>query len=157
MKFNYGKEDKAFRKEWSKLKQEYKAAGMSDESIERMYEFDREDFLRKRNLSIHEVFYRDIGDSDRYAEDLVDSLLTNSGKVAGIEDIEGQILPYFWLEEISDPTLHRRLCALKKKDLELLTLHAILGYSNTEIAKSQGLHPSVISRKIKRIKKILKK
>ena len=156
MRFNYAKEDRAFRNEWTRLRAEYKAAGMSDDSIERMYEFDREEFRRKRTLSRHEVFYCDVCNSDRPA-DFVDFLLASRGKVVMIEDIGVQVLPYFWLEEISDPTLHKKLCALKKKDLELITMYAILGYTETDIARKEGTHPSVVSRKIKRIKKELKK
>ena len=40
MGFHYGYEKKKFDKEWTRLEQEYRAAGMSDTQIAAMREYD---------------------------------------------------------------------------------------------------------------------
>ena len=50
MKFNYGQEKKRFDKNWEALRKEYREAGMAEESIQAMHDFDWEDFKRERLL-----------------------------------------------------------------------------------------------------------
>lgn len=53
MGFNYASEKKKFTKKWDKLRKEYKAAGMSEQDIQVMYEFDLKVFRNNRNECNH--------------------------------------------------------------------------------------------------------
>ena len=45
---------------------------------------------------------------------------------------------YGWIEEVDDPSIYKQLQALRKADLELLTLIVVDGFSQTEIAAVLG-------------------
>ena len=63
---------------------------------------------------------------------------------------------YAWVSAIEDAVLARRLSKISSEDLELLTLYAIEGHTQKEIALLLRRNQSVISRKINRIKNFLK-
>ena len=44
MSFNKGYELKKFEAHWEKLRIEYAAAGMTEEAIQKMYDYDRQQF-----------------------------------------------------------------------------------------------------------------
>ena len=68
MGFNYASEKKKFENRWKKLKTEYMEAGMSDDAIQQMYEYDLKEFRNKRIISIHEQAFDGLQDSN---EDVV--------------------------------------------------------------------------------------
>lgn len=51
MEFNYGLERKRFEREWNKLRQQYRKAGMDEEAIAEMYAFDLELFNDERAIA----------------------------------------------------------------------------------------------------------
>ena len=53
MKFNKGHELKKFEARWAKLHVEYAAAGMAEEAIQKMYDYDRQMFNAERNNLEH--------------------------------------------------------------------------------------------------------
>ena len=63
MGFNYALEKAKFEREWNTLRAEYERAGMSEEKIEIMHDFDWTQFKKERIYSIHKqefrVFYCD--------------------------------------------------------------------------------------------------
>ena len=127
MGFNYAKEKKKFDLEWEILQKEYADAGMDPSAIEAMHSYDWGMFLSRRTYENH----------------------TQDEK-----DFQGR---YAWIDTIEDAGLLKKLSRLSKQDLELLTLYAIEGCTQTEIALLLHLNQSVISRKINRIKKFFKK
>ena len=64
---------------------------------------------------------------------------------------------YAWINAIEDAFLSAKLSKLSEQDLKLLTLYAIEGYTQAEIALLLKRNQSVISRKINRLKNFLKK
>jgi len=60
-----------------------------------------------------------------------------------------------WVEEVDDPALVERLKVLSQKNLEVLTLYMLEGYSQIEIASRLNLSQQNISRRIARLKKHL--
>lgn len=56
MKFNYAVEKKKFEEEWSKQEKEFKAAGMSDEVIQEIWELDYKEFKSRRVFCAHNQF-----------------------------------------------------------------------------------------------------
>ena len=53
MAFNKGYELKMFEARWAKLHTEYTAAGMSEDAIQQMYDYDRQMFNAERTHSDH--------------------------------------------------------------------------------------------------------
>ena len=53
MRFNNGLERKRFENNWEKLRIEYRQAGMDEEAIEAMYEFDLEQYRSRRRYMEH--------------------------------------------------------------------------------------------------------
>lgn len=154
MGFHYGKERRRFEAEWKKLREEYRSAGFPEESIEAMYAFDLETFRRQRRFENHNQALPTLGDEG------------DEGRISLFSKFEGLAVSFdesdfadrfAWVDGVSDPRLTYRLKQLKPSDLELLTLFAIEGYSQTEIARLQGCSQKNVSLKITRIKKFLRK
>lgn len=150
MGFNYAAEKKRFDREWDKLRREYTEAGMETWSIQLMYEFDMELFRSQRTYETHTQPIPDEYDPAQYAlfRKYVSSISTF--------DEECFVNRYAWIDTIDDQELAYKLSQLSVEDLELLTLYAIEGFSQSEIAKKMLCSQSVISRKLKRIKNLLK-
>ena len=53
MGFNYAKEHRKFEAKWKKLRKEYEEAGMDEDAIEQIYQFDREVFCSERSYGNH--------------------------------------------------------------------------------------------------------
>lgn len=51
MGFNYAKEKEKFDREWAKLRKDYAQAGMGEEAIQEMYEFDLAAFRSQRTCA----------------------------------------------------------------------------------------------------------
>nr|WP_300915324.1 sigma-70 family RNA polymerase sigma factor [uncultured Acetatifactor sp.] len=159
MSFNYGLEKKKFDREWDRLHKEYRAAGMDEAAIKAMYEFDWQRFNAERAYRNH-------------TQGMPDQRFDDDGDTAG-EDKSALLVKFFdsfaampkdtdderrdgWLDEIESEELSAALRRLSTEDIELLTLYAFDGYGVTEIAAMQGVTHPTISKKLKRIKKILK-
>ena len=154
MGFNYAKEKTQFEAAWEKLQKEYEDAGMAPEDIQSMRAYDWEMFLSRRNYENHTQSLPDTYFSD---EDEQSSLLRKFSLLTISFDENDFPGRYAWIDTVSSAGLSSKLKALSATDLELLTLYAIDGRTQTEIASLLGRDQSVISRKIKRIKKFLKK
>ena len=155
MAFNYAKEKRDFDREWSKLRDEYKAVGMTTADIEELYKFDLNWFCSRRRFINHtqslpaEVIE---GEDSREQSSLLRKFATFS--VSLDESAMGG--RYGWVEEIDNSRLLDKLRKLSYEDLELLTLLAIDGHTQTEIALFKGCSQNAISKKYLRIKKVLK-
>ena len=156
MAWNNGLERMKFEAEQKKLAAEYRAAGMSEEQIRQMYEFDLEVFNSNRRFAEHTQQFPespfedgDEGQSplyERFPEVLTVTmdLPTNSSR-------------YWWIEEIDDPKLAKVARALSAEDLELITLYAYEDLTVREIAVKTGIPKSTVFQRIERLRKFFKK
>lgn len=157
MSFNYGLERKKFEREWTKLRIEYAEAGMSDDAIQQMYEYDLSVFNRKRADAKHEQPFDGLQDSnkDEVLEDR-NPLMEKYFKSLIVEDSYFVSSDRFsWIETIQNEDLYNKLSSLSNNDKELLTLIVIDELGIREIARMQNKAASTISEKFNRIKKIL--
>lgn len=158
MNYNHALEEKRFNKRWEVLAKEYKAAGMSEEAIQQMWEFDRKEFNSNRVFCVHnqymELAIKEDGD-----------LLEEGKSIIGIKVIKDYTTEssslnsnsrYGWIDEIENEMLFKAVKGLKQEEIELLTLYVYDGYTVVEIARMQGVSHQSISKKITRLKKILK-
>lgn len=159
MGFNNGLERKRFEAMWKKLRAEYAAAGMDEAAIEEMYQFDLDTFRSDRRYGEHTQAmpsqqFEDDGDpADESNSALLVKFFDSFAVMPQDTDDERR---YSWLDEIEAEALSARLQKLSFEDIELLTLYIFDGYSTTEIAALQGIAHQNVSKKIRRIKKILK-
>lgn len=56
MKFNYQTEKRKFESRWQSLRDEYRRAGMSDEAINAMYNYDWDMFKKERVFCRHNQY-----------------------------------------------------------------------------------------------------
>ena len=127
---------------------------MVPEDIESMRAYDWEMFLSRRNYENHT---QPLPDTYFMDDDERSSLFRRFASLTTSFDENDFPGRYAWINAIGSAELGSKLKALSAEDLELITLSAIEGRTQAEIASLLGRDQSVISRKIKRIKKYLKK
>ncbi len=160
MKYNHGLAEKKFNIEWNKQATEYREAGMSEEMILQMYEYERSVFNSERRYMEHyeeaEFLWEETTDNSneeaqkaKMREKYIDVISVSMEESVQHGHAE-------WLEEIENEEMFAALSSIKKEDLELLTLFAMEGYTVGEIAKLKGVSHQTIGKKINRMKKFLK-
>ena len=158
MGFNYAAEKKKFETLWARLRREYRAAGMSDAAIQKMHDFDWEVFKQERIYRLHT---QDLGigifDEPSAEQDDKSALMKKFLESVSRWDDYTTASRYSWIEEVDDPSIYKQLQALRKADLELLTLIVVDGFSQTEIAAVLGCLPQNIFGRLKKIRKIFQK
>ena len=155
MGFNYAKEHRKFEAKWKKLRREYEEAGMDEDAIEQIYQFDLEVFCSERSYSNHTQPLPDMHVSENAADH--STLLRKFESLSCELDELAYSDRYFWIDTIEKTELATKLKQLTRPELELLTLSAIYEYKQWEIAWLLGCHQSVVSRRLKKIKKFLEK
>ena len=160
MAFNNGLERKRFEAKQKALRAEYERLGMSEEQIQKLYEYDLADFNSNRKNITHTqpMNLAELeADEDTNAESGRNPLFEKFKEALSVND-NGKLSQsrYGWIEEIDDPKLAEKLKNLSQDDLELLSLFVFDGYSQTEIAKIRGVSQGSVSQKISTIKKLLR-
>ena len=156
MSFNKGYELKKFEAHWEKLRIEYAAAGMTKEAIQKMYDYDRQQFNSERTFiepdaGIHRSCVM------KSSEEEASPLILRYQDAITVTDTYHETKSRFaWIGEIENEQLLTALETLKTEDLEIITMYAYEGYDITEISKVYGVSRPTISIKIKRITKFLK-
>ena len=156
MSFNKGYELKKFEAHWEKLRIEYAAAGMTEEAIQKMYDYDRQQFNSERTfIERTQEFTAPAYES---SEEEASPLMLRYQDAITVTDTYHETKSRFaWIGEIENERLLSALENLSEDDLKLLTFYAYDGYTVTEISKVLGVSQPTISIKIKRITNFLKK
>ncbi len=135
MSFNYGYEKKLFDKEWQKKQELMKSAGMSDDDIKKIYDFDWSWFKSIRSYQSHTIN------------------LNISHIPDDRTDFEKNLE---FMEQIENKTLLKAIKSLSQKDLNLLIQIVVEDKNQSEIAKDSGIYRSSIHYQLKKIKKQIK-
>ena len=155
MEFNYALERRKFETQWKLLRKQYQEAGMDEESIKQMYEFDLQWFNSerryiRRQADLPEDFsVYDLPDSD--TKMLAENVLPSSGTL--------HVLPAdrrWWFDEIEDAELLRKLMILSDSDIELLTAIVFEGKTQSQLAQIRSCSQKTISNYLHKIEEILK-
>ena len=156
MAFNKGYELKKFEARWEKLRIEYAAAGMTEYAIQKMYDYDRQQFNSERTFV--ERTQEFTAPAYEGSEEEASPLMLRYQEVTTTADTYHETTSKFaWIGEIENERLLSALENLSEDDLKLLTFYAYEGYTVTEISKVLGVSQPTISIKIKRITNFLKK
>ena len=120
MGFNNGFEHVRLENKWKKLRIQYREAGMSEEAIQEMYNFDvqvvnseQRYYRHSKDLAFNDADTEDTHSNDRYEEAIL------------MPDTYRETKSRFtWIGEIEDERLLSALEKLKEDDLKILTLYA---------------------------------
>lgn len=158
MKFNYGKEKRKFEAMWEKLRKEYKEAGMLDDDIQKMYEYDWEMFKKERVFCIHNQFMPDgVFENGDLKDEGQNPLLHKFKEQLSITDQYFRQEKRGWISEIENTSILYALGELSKEQMELLERSVIQGESIEKISEDTGLGYYVIANRLSRIKRKLSK
>ena len=156
MSYNNGLERKKFDLEQNKFRSEGFAAQMSREVIDEICKFDLAIHNSNRRYYEHTqpliLCGIDSGDMDN-TKNL--PLTKYESSLCIRDDASNFHSRFWWIEEIENTALSERIVTISKEELELLTLIVFDRYTQQEVAEMQGVNQSVISRKLRRIKKLL--
>ena len=155
MSFNKGYELKKFEAHWEKLRIEYTAAGMTEDAIQKMYEYDRQQFNTERT---HLERTQELStDTFECSEDENSPLMKRYQDAISVTDHYHETKSRFgWIGEIENEHLLSALESLSDDDIELLTLYVYAGYNTVELSKVYGIAQQNISKRILKITKFLK-
>jgi DNA-binding CsgD family transcriptional regulator len=155
MGFNYSREKLIFDREWEKLRGQYKKAGMNDEVIQELYDFDWSWFRMRRNYEnrVQAMPEEEIDEQNAETRSNLFQRFTSLYTSFDVMELSGR---YAWINTISDDALSRKLRDLSDYELELLTLLALEGYTQREIARKMHCSQNAISKRLIKIKRILK-
>ena len=156
MKWNNAKERKEFIKKQNKLHKEYLAAGMTEEQIKDLYEYDLGVYRNKRIEAIHtQKFDFDSAEFDDKETDnpLFQKFLEKISVLPEYSDTSR----FGWIEEVENDKLAKALKTLPIDELELLTEWLVDGKNQEEIAKKHSFKQGTISKKIAKLKEKIKK
>lgn len=156
MSFNKGYELKKFEAHWEKLRIEYAAAGMTEDAIQKMYDYDRQQFNAER---AHLERTQELStDTFECSEDENSPLMKRYREVTTVTDTYHETKSGFaWIGEIENERLLSALENLSEDDLKLLTLYVYEGYNESEISKVFNVSQPVIHKRIMKIAIFLKK
>ena len=156
MSFNKGYELKKFEAHWEKLRIEYAVAGMTEDAIQKMYDYDRQQFNAER---AHLERTQELStDTFECSEDENSPLMKRYREVTTVTDTYHETKSGFaWIGEIENERLLSALENLSGLDLKILTLYVYAGYTESEIAGELGGSKVAIHKRIEKITKLLKK
>lgn len=156
MGFYYAKEKKNFELQWKSLRKQYEAAGMSQEAIQAMYEYDRSVFNRERAYLNHT---QDIAmpSFDNTAESSSPLLKKYQDSISVTESYHETKSCFSWIGKIENEELLSALENLSDADLKLLTLYVYEGYTLTELSKVYRISSPAIYKRIRKIAASLKR
>lgn len=132
MKWNDGKERAKFNSEQQALREQYIAAGMTEEQIQEMYAFDLKVFNGKRREAEH----------------------TQTSDKLTVTMNFSDASRYSWIEEIEDEKLNAAIKNLSAEQIELLTEIVMSDKTASEIAREQHVSQQAISKRLKKIRNI---
>lgn len=157
MKWNDGKERALFEKEQAQKRKEYLAAGMTEEQIQVLRSYDEDWYRSRRREARHtqrlNITAFDEDDSDDEAQN---PLLKKFLHSFSVEDKHFESERFGWIEQIENKSLYKAVKSLSEMEKEILTELLYDGFTQEEIAQNFGRNQSSISRRIARLKKILK-
>ena len=155
MSFNKGYELKKFEAHWEKLRIEYAAAGMTEDAIQKMYDYDRQQFNAERT---HLERTQELStDTFECSEDENSPLMKQYREVTTVTDTYHETKSGFaWIGEIENERLLSALENLSEDDLKLLTLYVYEGYNESEISKAFNVSQPAIHKRIMKIAIFLK-
>lgn len=146
MEFNNGNERRKLNKKWERLRVQYQQAGMSEDAIQAMYDFDLGVLNSERSYVANTLAIVDDGDDNTGRKS---SDFKQYEKAITVTDTYHETRTRFaWVGEIKDKRLQEGLEKLSDEELRLITLYFRDEYSTVELSKVYGIAQQNISKRI---------
>lgn len=151
MSYNSGNARRIFYTKWNKLREEYRAAGMEEDAIQKLYEYDLAVFNNDRAHHRYDVEIPTADDSENQSD------YVEYERATTVTDTYHETKTRFaWVGEIKNERLQAGLEKLSDKELQLVTLYFYEEYSTVELSKVYGIAHQNISKRIIKITNFLK-
>lgn len=158
MSWNNGFERKKFEEKWVRESAKYRELGMSEADIAVIRSIEEDEYRSERRYRMHTQSFSlsDFGEDEE--EEVDDKSVLFQKFMESITVIEEyrDSSRLGWINEIETNSLVAKLQGLSNEDLELLTKIVFDGLTQQEVAEMLGISQQSISKKLKRIKKLLK-
>ena len=155
MGFNYGLEKKNFDSQWAVTRKQYENAGMRNEAIQAMYDYDWSVFNANRSYQNHTQEMA--APSFEQSEESYSPLMNKYQEAISVTDHYCETNSRFaWVGKIEDEQLLSALESLSELDLKILTLYVYAGYTESEIASALESKRITIHKRIERMTMFLK-
>ena len=155
MEFNNGNERRKLNAKWESLRVQYRKAGMSEEAIQAMYDYDWSVFNANRSYQNHTQEMA--APSFEQSEESYSPLMDKYQKAISVTDHYCETKSCFtWIGEIENERLLAALENLSELDLKILTLYVYAGYTESEIAMTLESKRITIHKRIERMTMFLK-
>lgn len=155
MSFNNGNERRKLNAKWEQLRVQYREAGMSEDAIQAMYEFDLGVLNSERAYDANTVAVC-AGEDDVDARKAAD-LKQYEAAITVTDTYRETKSRFAWIGKIENERLLAALENLSEDDLKLLTLYVYEGYTENEISKAFSISQPAIHKRIEKITIFLKK
>jgi len=154
MSFNNGNERRKLNAKWEQLRVQYREAGMSEEAIQAMYEFDLGVLNSERAYDANTVAVCD-GEDDVDARKAAD-LKQYEAAITVTDTYHETKSRFAWIGEVENERLLAALESLSELDLKILTLYVYAGYTESEIASALESKRITIHKRIDQMTMFLK-
>lgn len=154
MGWNNGNEKNRFEKRQEKLAERYRQAGMTEEQIRIMYEFDREQYRRERIERLHtQSVLPTEYEADEDDDEKLSIYRKFSDRLTCSIESEGETDEWNWLDDLGNISLLNAIRDLSPDDRKIWLMWAVERKTQSEIAVSFETSQQNIQKKISRIKK----
>lgn len=152
---NYAIERAKFERQQRQQAEQYRKLGMDEEQIQTMYEFDLATFRSDWRYEKHTQGFAASSFGDNTQDDSKSALLEKFFVQLSVKPDDGHSREW-WVEEIENPQLALALKGLSKSDLEFITRIVIEKATQMELSEELGISQQAVSKKWRKMKKILK-
>ena len=150
MEFNNGNERRKLNKKWERLRVQYQQAGMSEDAIQAMYDFDLGVLNSERSYVANTLAI--VGDGDDSTGRKSSDFKQYEKAIAVTDTYHETRTRFAWVGEIKDKRLQEGLEKLSDEELRLITLYFRDEYSTVELSKVYGIAQQNISKRINKRK-----
>ena len=152
---NYAIERAKFERQQRQQAEQYRKLGMDEDQIQTMYEFDLATFRSDWRYEKHTQGFASSSFGDGTQDESKSALFEKFLVQLSVQPDDGHSREW-WVEEIENPQLARALKGLSKSDLEFITRIVIEKATQMELSEELGISQQAVSKKWRKMKKILK-
>ena len=152
---NYAIERAKFERQQRQQVEQYRKLGMDEEQIQTIYEFDLDTFRSDWRYEKHTQGFAASSFGDGTQDESKSALFEKFLTQLSVQP-DAWHSREWWVEEIENPQLARALKGLSKSDLEFITRIVIEKATQMELSEELGISQQAVSKKWRKMKKILK-
>ena len=152
---NYAIERAKFERQQRQQVEQYRKLGMDEEQIQTIYEFDLDTFRSDWRYEKHTQGFAASSFGDGTQDESKSALFEKFLTQLSVQP-DAWHSREWWVEEIENPQLALALKGLSKSDLEFITRIVIEKATQMELSEELGISQQAVSKKWRKMKKILK-